>query len=434
MTGDLAERSDSAGIDTALQRRVFRKAILRLVPILTISYVIAFIDRTNVGFASLTMNKDIGLSELAFGWGAGILFFGYCFFEVPSNAILHRVGARRWLARIMITWGLVTAATAFVTGAKGFYIARFLLGVAEAGFTPGAMYFFTYWFPIQYRSRLMSWYHIAVPVASLISGPLSSIIMQLNGWCGLAGWKWLFIAEGIPAVLIGFALLFVLTDKPQDAKWLTSEERNVIVRALATEKRERPVKNLWAALADTRVLVLAGIQLCFTIGSYAVAIWLPQILKGHRLSNFSIGMVAAIPYLFGCIGTIIWGAYVDRTGRRIANLALACCVGAVGLLVAVRFPSLTISMVGLSVALIGTTASRGIFWSIPPRFLTGLGAAGGLAFINSVGTMGGFFGPVIMGWLKTVTGSFTAGLAVMGGLMVAGSLLTLSMYFLVKQE
>jgi MFS family permease len=398
------------------------------------AYVIAYIDRTNIGFAALTMNKDLGLSPLAFGWGAGVLFFGYCFFEVPSNALLYRVGARRWLARIMITWGITTAATALVVGPKSFYIARFLLGVAEAGFTPGAMYFFTAWFPVHYRSRLMSWYHMSVPVASLVSGPVSSLIMQMNGFLGLAGWKWLFIAEGVPAVVIGFALYYVLTERPEEAKWLTPEERDVVIRTLAVEKRERAVKKLWAAMADSRVLVLAGIMLCFTIGSYAVAIWLPLILKGYNLSNFAVGMVAAIPYLFGCMGTLIWANRVDRSGRRIRNLAAACLVGAVGLLVSVRFPTLAVSMVGLSIALIGITSARGIFWSIPPRFLTGLGAASGLAFINSIGTMGGFFGPVIMGWLKTTTGSFTMGLAVMGGLMAVATLLTLSMRLLVKQE
>jgi len=420
--------------DRTLSEQAFRKVIFRFLPVMLFAYVIAYIDRTNIGFAALTMNKDLGLSPLAFGWGAGVLFFGYCFFEVPSNALLYRVGARRWLARIMITWGITTAATALVVGPKSFYIARFLLGVAEAGFTPGAMYFFTAWFPVHYRSRLMSWYHMSVPVASLVSGPVASLIMQMNGFLGLAGWKWLFIAEGVPAVVIGFALYYVLTERPEEAKWLTPEERDVVIRTLAVEKRERAVKKLWAAMADSRVLVLAGIMLCFTIGSYAVAIWLPLILKGYNLSNFAVGMVAAIPYLFGCVGTLIWANRVDRSGRRIRNLGAACLVGAVGLLVSVRFPTLVVSMVGLSIALIGITSARGIFWSIPPRFLTGLGAASGLAFINSIGTMGGFFGPVIMGWLKTTTGSFTMGLAVMGGLMAVATLLTLSMRLLVKQE
>ncbi len=420
--------------EVELSRRAFRKVIFRFLPVMMMAYTIAFIDRTNVGFAALTMNKDLGLSPLAFGWGAGVLFFGYCTCEVPSNALLYRVGARRWLARIMITWGFAASATAFVVGPKSFYLARFLLGVAEAGFTPGAMYFFTAWFPNQYRSRLMSWYHMSLPLASLISGPLSTSIMQMNGVLGLAGWKWLFIIEGIPAVLIGIALYGLLTERPEDAKWLTAEERAIVIRTLATEKRERAVHKLWASMADARVIMLALIQLCFTIGSYAVAIWLPLILKGHNVSNFVIGWIAAIPYLFGCLGTMAWGALVDRSGRRITNLALSCLVGAIGLAVAVKFPALLISMCGLSVALIGITASRGIFWSIPPRFLTGLGAAGGLAFINSVGTTGGFFGPVIMGWLKTTTGSFEMGLAVMSALMVIASLLTLCMRLLVKQE
>ncbi|MFB3813836.1 MAG: MFS transporter [Terriglobales bacterium] len=418
----------------ALSERAFRKVIIRFLPVMIFAYAIAYIDRTNIGFAALTMNKAIGLSPLTFGWGAGLLFFGYCAFEVPSNALLYRIGARRWLARIMITWGLTTAATALVVGPKSFFVARFLLGVAEAGFTPGAMYFFTSWFPVHYRSRLMAWYHMAVPAASLISGPMSSLIMQFDGLFGLAGWKWLFIAEGVPAIVIGFVLLRLLTEKPEEANWLTAEERRIVIQTLAAERRDRPVHKLWAAMADPRVLVLAAIQLSFTIGSYAVAIWLPLILKGHNLSNFNIGMVAAIPYLFGCVGTVVWANRVDRSGRRIGNLAAACMVGTIGLLVAVKFPALTVSMVGLSVALIGITSARGIFWSIPPRFLTGLGAAGGLAFINSIGSMGGFFGPVIMGSLKSATGSFAVGLAVMGGLMALASLLTLSMRLLVTRE
>jgi MFS transporter, ACS family, tartrate transporter len=428
------QQSAVADLEKSLRERAFKKVIIRYLPLMTLAYIVAYIDRTNIGFAALTMNKDLGLSPMAFGWGAGILFFGYCFFEVPSNALLYRVGARRWLARILITWGLTTAATAFVVGPKSFYLARFLLGVAEAGYTPGAMLFFTAWFSMEYRSRLMSWYHMAVPLASLISGPVSSLVMQMNGIGGLPGWKWLFVMEGIPAIIIGFVVWFTLTERPQEAEWLSADERGVIIRTLEAEKRERPVKNFWAAMADPRVLILAGIQLCFTIGSYAVAIWLPLILKGHNLSNFSIGMVAAIPYLFGCIGTVIWANRVDRSGRRIGNLAWACFVGAIGLAVAVKFPTLGISMVGLSVALIGITSARGIFWSIPPRFLTGLGAAAGLALINSIGTFGGFIGPVVMGWLKTTTGSFTVGLAVMGALMVVASLLTLSMRSLVKQE
>ena len=331
------QRSALADADKGLRERAFKKVIIRYLPIMTLAYIVAFIDRTNIGFAALTMNKDLGLSPLAFGWGAGVLFFGYCFFEVPSNALLYRVGARRWLSRILVTWGLTTAATAFVIGPKSFYLARFLLGVAEAGYTPGAMLFFTVWFSKDYRSRLMSWYHMAVPIASLVSGPLSSVIMQMNGIGGLPGWKWLFVMEGVPAVIIGLVFWFTLTERPEEAEWLTNEERDVIISTLAAEKRERPVKNFWAGLADPRVLVLAAIMHCFTVGSYAVAIWLPLILKGHNLSNYAIGWVAAIPYLFGCIGTVIWGAAVDRSGKRTGNLAVTCIVGAIGLGIAVRF-------------------------------------------------------------------------------------------------
>ncbi|OAE98956.1 hypothetical protein AYJ54_33430 [Bradyrhizobium centrolobii] len=429
----------SSAVDVSLQAadreaEVFRKVAFRVLPLMVAAFVISYIDRTNVGFAALNMNRDIGLTELTFGWGAGILFFSYCAFEVPSNIALYRFGARRWIARIMITWGLVAAATAFVVGPYSFYALRFLLGVAEAGFTPGVMYFFVAWFPARYRTRALSVFQMSVPLASLVSGPLSSAILQIEGVWGLAGWQWLFIIEGLPAVVIGLLVLRYLSDTPQQATWLSEEEREIVVKAIEAEKRERPVHRLWSALADRRVLILAGIQFGFTIGSYAVGIWLPLILKSHGLSNTAIGLVAALPYLFGCIATMLWSWLVDKTGRRILNLALACTVGAIGLCISVVFQSLELGLVGLSIALVGITSARGIFWSIPPRFLTGLGAAGGLAFINSIGTLGGFFGPVTMGWLKQATGSFQAGLGAMAGFLLLSALLTQLLQMSMRQE
>jgi MFS family permease len=416
------------------KERVFRKISLRLLPILITSFVISYIDRTNVGFAALTMNRDVGLTATEFGWGAGILFFGYCFFEVPSNIALHHYGARRWIARIMITWGIIAIATAWVTGPWSFYIARFLLGVAEAGFTPGVMYFFSAWYPVEYRSRVLSAFMMSVPLASLVSGPLSSAILLLDGVGGFAGWQWIFVVEAVPAVVLGVVIFFYLADRPQDASWLSTEEKELVVSVLAAETRDRPVRDFRAALSDARVLILAGIQFGFTIGSYAVGIWLPLILKQHHLSNIAIGLVAAIPYLFGCIATVIWSWQVDRDGRRTGHLAIACLVGAAGLVLSIMFDSLLLSMVGLSIALIGITSARGIFWSIPPRFLTGIGAAAGLAFINSVGTFGGFVGPVTMGWLKDLTGSFNAGLAAMAVLIALSAVLTWVLRLTMRHE
>jgi ACS family tartrate transporter-like MFS transporter len=417
-----------------LAKAAFRKVIWRLMPILTLGFVLNYLDRTNIGFAALTMNHDLGLSNVAFGWGAGILFFGYCAFEVPSNWAMYKVGARLWLARIMITWGLLSGATALISSANQFYILRFFLGIAEAGFVPGAMFYLALWFPPHYRSRILSWFQMSVPLASLISGPLSTVILQLNGVAGLAGWQWLFITEGIPCTILGILMLFMLTDSPASAKWLSDSERTAVLQAVAAEHKPRAVHGFWSALKDTRVLLLAGIQFGFTIGSYGVAIWLPLILKGHDLTNTEIGWLAALPYLCGCVATVLWSGHVDRTGKRITNLVLACLVGAVGLIWSVLFGSLAAAVLGICVALIGITAARGIFWSIPPRFLQGMAAAGGLALINSIGTFGGFVGPMVMGWLRDLTGSFSIGLLLMASLMAASALLTLVLRLVLERE
>ena len=397
----------------------------RLVPLMTLCFLINYIDRTNVGFAAITMNKDIGLSSAAFGWGAGILFFGYCLFEVPSNAMLYRFGARVWLARIMITWGLLSAATALVSGPNSFYGLRFMLGVAEAGFNPGVMFFFMAWFPAQYRSRVLAWFQMAIPLSAVASGPLSSAIMQADGLLGLAGWQWMFISEGLPAVVLGVVLLLVLNDRPQDANWLSADERLAVTKAVAAENRDHVVTDFRSVLKDPRVFLLAAIQLGFTLGSYGIGIWLPLILREHHLSILAIGLISAVPYLCGCVATILWAAAVDHSGRRVKNLVITCEIGAVGLLIAIWNPTLAVGLVGLSIAFIGVTSARGIFWSIPPRFLDGKGAAGGLAMISSIGAFGGFLGPASMGWLREVTGSFSVGLAVMAGFIALSGLLAL---------
>jgi ACS family tartrate transporter-like MFS transporter len=296
------------------------------------------------------------------------------------------------------------------------------------------MFYFALWFPPEYRSRILSWFQMSVPVASLISGPLSAFILQLHGVGGLAGWQWLFIVEGVPAAFLGVLMLFVLTDGPATARWLTEPERAAITKAVAAEHRVQAVHSFWSALKDRRVLILAGIQFGFTIGSYGVAIWLPLILKGHDLSITQVGWLAAVPYLCGCVATVLWSGHVDRTGKRIGNLVLACLVGAVGLVTSVLFGSLTAAVLGICVALIGITSARGIFWSIPPRFLQGMGAAGGLALINSIGTFGGFVGPMVMGWLRDATGSFSIGLLLMAGLMALSALLTLVLRLVLGRE
>jgi len=412
----------------------FMKAAWRLVPFVTIGYLLNYMDRNNVGFAALTMNRDTGLTATQFGFGAGVLFFGYSFFEIPSNMALYRFGARRWIARIMITWGLVSAATAFVSGPQSWYALRFLLGVAEAGFFPGITFYLATWFPAEYRARMLAWFLVAIPASTVVGGPISGLILQMNGALGLAGWQWLFIIEGLPATLMGIAALRVLPDRPEDAAFLTAEERRLVRDAIASERRERETRGLLPALKDPRVLILTVAQFGFTAGSYGVGIWLPQIMKDAQLSNVTIGFLTGACYVVASVAMIAWAAWVDRTGRKIRNLTLACLVAAIGLVLAIVTGNFWWSLLWITVALVGITSARAIFWTIPTRFLTGLAAAGGLAFINSVATLGGFVGPYAMGWLRDATGSFSAGLMAMAGLLVLATLMSWSLKLFVTQE
>ncbi len=418
----------------SVQSSALRKAGWRLVPLLTVAYLFNYLDRTCLGFAALTMNKDIGLTPAEFGWGAGIFFLGYCVFEVPSNLALHRFGARRWLARIMVTWGLVSAGTAFVVGPNSFYAVRALLGVAEAGFFPGVTFFLAAWFPAQYRTRMLAWFLLGVPLSSLIGGPVCGLLLELDGVLGLAGWKWLFLAVSLPCVGLGLLILGTLADRPQEAAWLTPAERDAMDAMLRDEIRERPRASVLAAIADLRVLILALVQFGFTLGSYGIGIWLPLIVKEHRLTNLQIGFVSAVPYLFACLGMLAWAWYVDRTGKKVGNLVITCLLAAVGLAGSVVSESLLAGLAGLTLALVGVTAARAVFWTIPTRFLTGVAAAGGLAFINMIGTLGGFAGPYMMGVLRQYNGSFESGLLAMSGVMLAATLLAASLKLVMVRE
>ncbi len=420
---------------TAQERIVFSKMAWRILPLVTLAYIVNFLDRTNVGFAALTMNKAVGLSAAQFGYGAGILFLGYCVFEVPSNIALYRFGARRWLARIMITWGIISMAMMWTIGPNSFYGLRFLLGVAEAGFFPGVAYFLTLWFPSEYRARIFAWFLIGIPASSLIGGPISGMLLELDGWLGLAGWQWLFLAEGIPAVILGVLLFVYLTDTPHQAKWLTDAEKSVVANRLAMETKEKERRHLWQSLRDRRVLLLAAIQFTFTIGSYGVAIFLPLIIKGQNFSNLAVGFISALPSLVACIAMIVWAGSVDRSGRKIDNLALTNLLSGAGIVLAVTMSSnFPIALLGLTVVVVGTNTARAILWTIPTRFLSGIGAAGGLALINSVGTIGGFVGPSIMGQLKEMTGSFNAGLLALSGFMFLSMILTLCLKLVIRRE
>jgi ACS family tartrate transporter-like MFS transporter len=419
--------------DAVLQSAI-RKAALRFVPLLTIAYLFNYLDRTSIGFAALTMNQAIGLTAAQFGFGAGIFFLGYSLFEIPSNLLLYRFGARRWLARIMITWGMVSAATALVIGPNSFYAARLLLGIAEAGFFPGVTFFLAAWFPAQYRTRMLAWFLVGIRASSLVGGPVCGMLLQMNGIWGLAGWQWLFIIVSLPCIPLGLLTLRLLADRPATATWLTPDERDVLQNTLASEVRERPHSSLLAALKDTRVLILAAIQFGFTLGSYGIGIWLPLILKEYHLSNFAIGWIAAIPYVFATAGMIFWARYVDHKGRRVVNLAIACFLGGAGLVAPILSGSLVIALIGFSAALVGVTAARAIFWAIPTRFLTGVAAAGGLAFINSIGTVGGFAGPSMMGWLREFSGSYVFGLAAVAAIMVAATVASMSLKLVMTKE
>ena len=415
-------------------RAAFMKAAWRIVPFVTIGYLLNYMDRNNVGFAALTMNRETGLTATQFGFGAGILFLGYSTCEIPSNIALYHFGARRWLARIMITWGLVSAATAFVVGPRSWYVLRLLLGIAEAGYFPGVTFYLATWFPAEYRARMLAWFLVAVPASTVVGGPASGMLLQMDGVAGLRGWQWLFLIEGLPVVVLGFAALWLLPNRPEDATFLTPDERRVGRAALDAEPREREKRQLTTALKDPRVLLLAASQFGFIAGSYAIGIWLPQIMKDAQLSNVRIGFVTGACYLVASVAMLGWAEWVAHTGRKITHLALACLASAIGLFLAVVFTNFWISLAWITLALIGTTSARAILWTIPTRFLTGLAAAGGLAFINSVATVGGFVGPYAMGWLRDATGSFSAGLMAMAGLLMLSTLMSWSLKLFVQQE
>jgi D-galactonate transporter len=413
-------------MDKDRAQSAIRRASRRLIPFLVLCYAVNFLDRVNVGFAALAMNEDLGFTPEVFGFGAGIFFVGYILCEVPSNLALHRFGARVWIARIMISWGLVATAMAFVTGETSFYALRFLLGVAEAGFFPGIILYLTYWFPREERARVVSLFMTAVPIATVVGGPLSGALLGLHGVGGIAGWRWLFIIEGIPAVLLGIVALRFLTDQPADAQWLTPEERSALTRRIEAEAEDTRASGhagIGQALTNPRVIELGLLYFCLVIGLYGIGFWMPQVLKTFGLSNLAIGFLTAVPYLIGAIGMVIAGRHSDATGERIWHVALPLFVSGAAFTWSAHAGPLPLVMLGLSLAILGIYAAIGTFWSLPTSILTGTGAAAGLALINSIGNCGGFVGPVVVGQLKGATGDFTAALLFLAGaLAVAGAL------------
>jgi len=408
---------------TQLWHGAQRKNAWRILPLMIAALLLSYIDKNNAGFAALTMRHDLGMTTAQFGFGASLLFVGYCALEVPSNLALYRYGARRWLARIMITWGLATAATALATGAHSFYVLRLILGAAEAGLFPGATFLLACWFPAEYRTRILALFMLGAPLASVIGGPTSGLLFQLDGVLGLHGWQWMFIVQGLPAALIGIVILFVVRDYPSDAHWLTGEERDALNWQLSTESRGSH-RNTFAALKDSRIYLLGVIQFGFVIGTYGVGVWLPLILKEYGYGALKIGMLSAIPYVVACVGTYVWARFADRDGRHAFHLRVICIVGTIGFVVSALSLGVVVQLTGISLAVLAVFAARAVFWAIPTRFLGGKAAAGGLALINTIGTLGGFVGTVMVGELKQIYGTFAAGIWAMAAAFFVSALLT----------
>jgi len=410
-----------------LQRSAILKVSWRLLPLIVVCYLINYIDRTNVSFAALTMNKDLGLTAYMYGWGAGIFFFGYAFFEVPSNVVLQRVGARLWIARIMITWGIISALMAAAQGPVSFMVLRFLLGVAEAGFFPGMIFYLTQWFPSAVRARAISILYVAVPLSNAIAAVLSGIILGMDGILGFKGWQWIFIIEAIPAVLLAFVVLWLMTDRPAVARWLTAEQREWLEGELQTERSqvERHGRlSMLQALTDWRVLVLSAIYLTGVTASYGVVFFLPQIIKSLGLSNLMTGFVTAIPYTVGTIGLIAWGYSSDRRKERRWHLIISTGLASVGLFAAGWLSHSYFAILAMCVATVGIYGSRPSFWPMPSVFLTGGAAAVGMALINSIGNLGGYLGPIAVGWIKDSTKSFELALYFLGGCALVSTAIT----------
>jgi ACS family tartrate transporter-like MFS transporter len=415
-------------MDRSLEQATMRRVAWRLVPFICLLYFIAFIDRVNIGFAALTMNKDLSFSSSVFGFGAGVFFFGYFLFEVPSNIMLEKVGARIWIARVMITWGMISGGFAFITGETSFYVMRFLLGTAEAGFFPGIILYLSYWFPVRYRAGVVSLFMAAAPVSVMLGSPLSSALLTMEGLLGLHGWQWMFIIEAIPAVVLGVVVLFYMTDRPEKAKWLTADQRAWLVAEMNAEsslKQTAAKHSLISGLADPRVLALALVYFGTSAGLYTLGIWAPQIIKGFGLSTMEVGLFNAVPPTLAVIAMILWARHSDKTGERTWHVFIACLAAAAGLILAGGAASVIAVIAALSLVNIGISAAKPPLWAMPTMFLSGSAAAVGIATINSIGNLGGFAGPWVIGWIRDRTGSFTGGLVFVAALLVVSAVVTL---------
>ncbi len=410
--------ADPARRDIAIDAgAALSKVRRRLLPFLFTLYIVAYLDRINVGFAALQMNREIGLSQAAFGFGAGIFFLGYFIFEIPSNLILRRVGARRWIARIMVSWGVTASAMMFVRGASSFHALRFMLGLAEAGFFPGIIYYLTFWFPQRERARAIALFMTATALAGVIAGPLSGALLTLHGFGGLSGWQWMFLLEGIPAIAMGLAVWRYLPDHPGEARWLTIAERDALLAILDEDSASHHLAHadLMHAIGDGRVWILTLFYFLFAFGLYGISFWLPQILKGvGTMSVIEVGFASAIPFAAAALAMVLVGRSSDRMDERRIHLALCALVAAIGFFAAAYARSPILELACITLAAAGTSSCVGPFWAIPAGILTEAAAAGGIALINSIGNLGGFAGPYIAGFIVERTHDFSAALITMG--------------------
>ena len=420
-------------MDAASERqRIIGRVTRRLIPFAFICYVVAYLDRVNIGFAASALQKDLGLSATAYGIGGGLFFLGYCLFEIPSNLILARVGARRWMSRIMIVWGIVSMGMVFVTDTTSFYIARILLGLAEAGFFPGMVLYLTYWIPAADRARTNALFMMAAPVSVIIGAPVSEAILQLHGWGGLAGWQWLFVLEGMPAVVLGLIALRVLTDRPDKADWLPPTDRAWLIDVLRQEQTERAKHDRGStlqALAAPRLWLVTFVYFLNTIVTYGLFLWLPKILRdASGAEGWRLSLMTAIPFTAALIGMVVIGKHSDRTGERKWHVAACAITAAIGLALAANAGSnATLLVLSFTLSQIGQRSVMSVFWSIPPIFLQGTAAAAGIALINAMGNLGGAVGPSVMGWLRDATGAFQGGLLVLAGALVLEAILVVSL-------
>jgi len=406
ISGDLRLKSD----------HILNRAAWRLIPFMSLMYVVSFLDRVNISFASLTMNHDLGFSPEAYGFGAGIFFWGYFLFEVPSNLMLQKVGARLWMCRICVTWGLLSMLTAMVRDPVSFSIVRFLLGAAEAGLYPGMVLYMTYWFPASTRARFIALFLAGVPLSVVIGGPISGFLLGVSGH-GLHGWQWMLILEGIPSLICGVATLWVLPDGPAQAKWLSEEEKRIVAARLAAEP-PGALHGFKEMLLDKRIWILMIPDFSIVIALYGLNLWQPQMIKAMGYSNIETGFIVALPYLLAMAAMVGLGASSDRSGERAGHVAFGAIAGALGMAGAVLFAGHVAIILALCLACCGIYAALAVFWTLPASMLRGTAAAAGLALLNSFSNLGGFFGPYLMGWARQTTGNFTLGMLLLAGMLV----------------